>query len=156
EEAGGTHFLVMEHVEGTDLSRLVRERGPLAVDRACDYVRQAALGLQHAFEQGMVHRDVKPHNLMLTPEGRVKILDFGLARLASEAFSEEAVPPTGMVLGTVDYVAPEQADNAHHADIRSDIYSLGCTLYYLLAGKPPFPVGTPLQKVRAHAKKTPP
>src|SRR5262245_61975387 len=155
EEAGGTHFLVMEHVEGTDLSRYVRECGPLPVDRACDYVRQAALGLQHAFEQGMVHRDVKPHNLMLTPDGRVKILDFGLARLASEAVSEEAVTATGMVLGTVDYVAPEQAYNAHHADIRSDIYSLGCTLYYLLAGKPPFPVGSPLQKMMAHAKKAP-
>jgi WD40 repeat protein len=155
EEAGGTHFLVMEHVEGTDLSRHVQELGPLSVDRACDYVRQSALGLQHAFEKGMVHRDVKPHNLMLTPDGRVKILDFGLARLASEAVSEEVVTATGMVLGTVDYVAPEQAYNAHHADIRSDIYSLGCTLYYLLAGKPPFPVGSPLQKMMDHSNKAP-
>jgi serine/threonine protein kinase len=130
EDAGETHFLVMEYVEGTNLGRLVQEHGPLPVDRACDYVRQAALGLQHAFEQGMVHRDLKPHNLMLTPDGRVKILDFGLAYFASEAASAAAVTGRGLVVGTVDYMAPEQADNAHQADIRSDIYSLGCTLYH--------------------------
>jgi serine/threonine protein kinase len=155
EDAGETHFLVMEYVEGTDLGRLVRERGPLPVDRACDYIRQAALGLQHAFNQGMVHRDLKPHNLMLTPDGRVKILDFGLAWFASEAASAAGATGTGVVLGTVDYIAPEQADNAHQADIRSDIYSLGCTLYHLLGGKPPFPTGTPIQKVMAHMNKKP-
>jgi serine/threonine protein kinase len=155
EDAGETHFLVMEYVEGTDLGRLVQERGPLPVDRACDYIRQAALGLQYAFERGMVHRDLKPHNLMLTPDGRVKILDFGLARFASEAASAAGVTGTGMVLGTVDYMAPEQADSARQADIRSDIYSLGCTLYHLLAGQPPFPTGTPLQKVMAHREKKP-
>src|SRR5262249_37677120 len=116
EDAGETHFLVMEYVEGTDLGRLVQERGPLPVDRACEYVRQAALGLEYAFEQGMVHRDLKPHNLMLTPDGRVKILDFGLACFASEAASAAGVTGTGLVLGTVDYIAPEQADNAHQAD----------------------------------------
>ena len=155
EDASDTLFLVMEYVEGTDLGRLVQEHAPLAVDRACDYVRQAALGLQYAFEQGMVHRDLKPHNLMLTPDGRVKILDFGLAFLASEAASAAGLTGTGIVLGTVDYIAPEQADNAHGADIRSDIYSLGCTLYHLLAGRPPFPTGTPLQKLAAHVNKKP-
>jgi hypothetical protein len=155
EDAGETHFLVMEYVDGTDLGRLVKERGPLPVDRACDYVLQAALGLQHAFEQDMVHRDLKPHNLMLTPDGHVKILDFGLACFASEAASAAALTGTGIVLGTVDYIAPEQADNAHQADIRSDIYSLGCTLYHLLAGQPPFPTGTSLQKVMAHREKIP-
>jgi WD40 repeat protein/predicted Ser/Thr protein kinase len=155
EDAGETHFLVMEYVDGTDLGRLVQEHGLLPVDRACDYVRQAALGLQHAFEQGMVHRDLKPHNLMLTPDGRVKILDFGLARFASEAADAAGLTSTGIVLGTVDYIAPEQADNAHQADIRSDIYSLGCTLYHLLAGQPPFPRGTALQKVLAHVEKKP-
>src|SRR6516162_3156236 len=155
EDAGETHFLVMEYIEGTDLGRLVEERGPLPVDRACDYIRQAALGLQHAFEQGMVHRDLKPHNLMRTPDGRVKILDFGLARFASEAASAAGLTGTGLVLGTVDYIAPEQADNAHEADIRSDIYSLGCTLYHLLAGQPPFPTGTSIQKVMAHVNKEP-
>ncbi len=155
EDAGETHFLVMEYVDGTDLGRLVQEHGPLPIDRACDYVRQAALGLQYAFEQGMVHRDLKPHNLMLTPDGRVKILDFGLARFASEAADAAGLTSTGIVLGTVDYIAPEQADNAHQADIRSDIYSLGCTLYHLLAGQPPFPMGTALQKVLAHVEKKP-
>ncbi len=155
EDAGETHFLVMEYVEGIDLGRLVQERGPLPVDRACDCIRQAALGLQHAFEQGMVHRDLKPHNLMLTSAGRVKILDFGLAHFASEAADAAGLTSTGIVLGTVDYIAPEQADNAHQADIRSDIYSLGCTLYHLLAGQPPFPTGSPLQKVLAHVEKKP-
>jgi WD40 repeat protein len=155
EDAGGTHFLVMEYVQGTDLGRLVQEHGPLPVDRACEYVRQAAVGLQYAFEQGMVHRDLKPHNLMLTPEGRVKVLDFGLAWFVSEGTSAASLTGTGVVLGTVDYIAPEQADNAHQADIRSDIYSLGCTLYHLLAGQPPFPTGTPIQKVMAHREKQP-
>jgi serine/threonine protein kinase len=153
EDAGETHFLVMEYVEGIDLGRLVQQRGPLPADRACEYARQAALGLQHAFEHGMVHRDLKPHNLMLTPDGRVKILDFGLACFASETASAARVTGTGLVLGTVDYIAPEQADNPHEADIRSDIYSLGCTLYHLLAGRPPFPTGTALQKVMAHLNK---
>jgi serine/threonine protein kinase len=155
EDTGETHFLVMEYVEGPDLGRLVQDGGSLPVDRASEYVRQAALGLQYAFEQGMVHRDLKPHNLMLTPDGRVKILDFGLVRFASEAADAAGVTGTGMVLGSVDYIAPEQADHAHEADTRSDIYSLGCTLYHLLAGRPPFPTGTPLQKVMAHVKKKP-
>jgi WD40 repeat protein/serine/threonine protein kinase len=182
EDAGETRFLVMEYVEGTDLGRLVQERGLLAVDRACDYARQAALGLQYAFEQCMVHRDLKPHNLMVTclasggrqPPGPerpaeeihrgpdvprspeiVKILDFGLAHFASEAAPAACRTGSGIVLGTVDYIAPEQADSAHQADIRSDIYSLGCTLYHLLAGQPPFPTGTPIQKVMAHREKPP-
>jgi hypothetical protein len=161
EDAGDTRFLVMEYIEGTDLGRLVHERGPLDVDRACDYVRQAALGLQYAFEKGMVHRDLKPHNLMLMASpvpsgpGVVKILDFGLAHFASEAAPAACRTGTGVVLGTVDYIAPEQADNAHQADIRSDIYSLGCTLYHLLAGQPPFPTGSPIQKVMAHVEKKP-
>jgi WD40 repeat protein/serine/threonine protein kinase len=154
DQAGGTHLLVMEYVDGIDLGRLVQDGGSLPVERACAYVRQAALGLQHAFEQGLVHRDLKPHNLMLTPDGRVKILDFGLAVFTSEAASA-GLTSTGIVLGTADYMAPEQADNAHQADIRSDIYSLGCTLYHLLAGQPPFPTGTSLQKVMAHVEKTP-
>ncbi len=170
EQAMDTHFLVMEFVEGTTLARLVEQEGPLSVAQACDYVRQAALGLQRAFEHGMIHRDIKPHNLMRTPEGVVKILDFGLARLMSEtspalsspgrdAFSEGASPASltqmGMVMGTADYMAPEQADNAHAADICADIYSLGCTLYYLLSGQAPFPEGTVLDKLRAHRTRKP-
>jgi serine/threonine protein kinase/WD40 repeat protein len=155
EQAGGTHMLVMEFIEGTDLARLVDRRGPLPVGEACEYVRQAALGLQHAFEDGMVHRDIKPQNLMRTTRGQIKILDFGLARFASEVASLGGVTAEGMVLGSADYIAPEQIDDPHSADIRADIYSLGCTLYYLLAGHPPFPSGNLIQKLRAHGEEAP-
>jgi sugar lactone lactonase YvrE len=167
EQAGDIHFLVMEFVEGTTLARVVEERGPLSAAEACDGVRQAALGLQHAFEHGMVHRDVKPQNLMRTPTGQIKILDFGLARLAREAAQpQEDAPPeagddaagvtqAGMVLGTADYIAPEQAADPHAADVRADIYSLGCTLYFLLTGQPPFPEGTTMNKLMAHGERTP-
>jgi serine/threonine protein kinase len=170
EQVGDSHFLVMEFVEGTTLARLVEQQGPLSVAQACDDVRQAALGLQRAFENGMVHRDIKPQNLMRTPGGVVKILDFGLARLmsdnspslaapVSESVTENASPAcltqTGMVMGTADYMAPEQIDDPHAADIRADIYSLGCTLYFLLAGRAPFPEGTILQKLRAHRTHQP-
>jgi Tol biopolymer transport system component len=167
EQAGDSHFLVMEYVEGTTLARLVAERGPLPVAEACDYIRQAALGLQHAHEQGMVHRDIKPHNLMRTPDGRIKILDFGLARFARESAPAAAGAPDGAgpaapwltdadtVMGTPDYIAPEQVANAHAADIRADVYSLGCTLYDLLAGHAPFPDGTAVEKVAAHARQAP-
>jgi WD40 repeat protein len=156
EQAGDLHFLVMEYVEGTDLARRVAERGQLLVEEACEYARQCAAGLQHAHEHGMVHRDIKPHNLMRTPDGTVKILDFGLARLAAEAGTAlSGVTRQGTLLGTVDYLAPEQADDARRADIRADIYSLGCTLYHLLSGRPPFPQGTMVQKVMAHTDREP-
>ena len=155
EQAGETHMLVMEFIEGTDLARLVDRRGPLPVDEACEYARQAALGLQHAFEDGMVHRDIKPQNLMRTTRGQVKILDFGLARFASEVGSHAGVTAEGMILGSADYIAPEQIDDPHTADVRADIYSLGCTLYFLLAGRPPFPDGSLIQKLMAHSKRTP-
>ena len=155
EQAGETHMLVMEFIEGTDLARVVDRRGPLPVGEACEYARQAALGLQHAFEDGMVHRDIKPQNLMRTTRGQIKILDFGLARFASEVGSHAGVTAEGMVLGSADYIAPEQIDDPHAADIRADIYSLGCTLYFLLAGRPPFPDGSLIQKLLAHGEKTP-
>jgi WD40 repeat protein len=156
EQAGDLHFLVMEHVEGTDLARWLARHGPLPVEEACEYARQCAAGLQHAHEHGMIHRDVKPHNLMRTPGGTVKILDFGLARLAAEAGAvASGVTGEGTLLGTVDYLAPEQADDARRADIRSDIYSLGCTLYHLLCGRPPFPKGSVVQKVMAHTEREP-
>ena len=155
EQAGETHMLVMEFIEGTDLARVVDRRGPLPVGEACEYVRQAALGLQHAFEDGMVHRDIKPQNLMRTTRGQIKILDFGLARFASEVATHAGVTAEGMVLGSADYIAPEQIDDPHAADIRADIYSLGCTLYFLLAGRPPFPDGSLIQKLMAHSEKTP-
>jgi serine/threonine protein kinase len=156
EQAGELHMLVMEYVEGQSLDQVLRRRGPLPVPHACNYVRQAALGLQHAFEQGMVHRDIKPGNLMLTPKGRVKILDFGLARLRTEKAQSGRLTQGGAFMGTPEYVAPEQANDARTADIRADIYSLGCTLYSLLAGRPPFTGDTPLQLVLAHLEREPP
>jgi hypothetical protein len=154
DRAGELHFLVMEHVEGTSLDRVVARRGPLPVGEACEYARQAALGLQHAHEQGLVHRDVKPHNLLLTPQGQVKVVDFGLAHLARA--DGAATPVTSApLLGTPDYTAPEQARDPSAVDVRADVYSLGCTLYYLLTGQPPFPGGTPLQKLLNHQERPP-
>ena len=157
DRAGNTHFLVMEYVAGADLDQVLAGRGRLALAEACEYARQAALGLQHAHEQGMAHRDIKPQNLMLTPQGRVKILDFGLARLASETYLPGAQPSGGageatsdLVLGTLDYLAPEQALSAWQADIRADVYSLGCTLYRFLSGQVPFPGCTYREKLKGH------
>jgi hypothetical protein len=154
DQAGDLHFLVMEFVEGTSLDRLVRDR-PLDRARACAWVRQAALGLQHAYERGMVHRDIKPGNLLVTPDGRVKILDFGLARFVREHTKAGTDTPCDGVLGTPDYIAPEQARDPRRADIRADVYSLGCTLYHLLTGHPPFAGGTDLQKLIAHQEQRP-
>jgi serine/threonine protein kinase len=148
------HYLAMEYVEGTDLARLVRDKGPFPIAAACDYVRQACLGLQHAHERGLVHRDIKPPNLMLTPQGVVKILDLGLARLvrlSPDDGSSEDLTGLGALMGTPDYLAPEQASDAQKADIRADLYSLGCTLYFLLTGKPPFSGGSFADKVVKHA-----
>jgi serine/threonine protein kinase len=159
EQAGDLHFLVMEYVEGTDLATTVSRRGQLPVVYACNYIMQAAQGLQHAHEQGMVHRDIKPQNLMRTRKGTVKILDFGLARLASNSDSDAPAPAgltvEGVTLGTPDYIAPEQARDSRRADIRSDIYSLGCTLYFLLTGSVPYPSGTVVEKVLAHCTGNP-
>jgi serine/threonine protein kinase/putative intracellular protease/amidase len=197
EQAGDLHFLVMEFVDGLSLARQVEMRGPLPLQYACGFVRQVALGLQHAYEKGMVHRDIKPQNLMVTRAGRVKILDFGLARLArekSEPAGNRTAPPAmagaaidpeatraflvdqaaslraslpgerasdggltaaGSTIGTPDYIAPEQITNSRAADIRSDIYSLGGTFYFLLTGVPPFPGGSIVDKLVAH-HQTPP
>jgi WD40 repeat protein len=118
-------------------------------------VRQAALGLQHAFEQGMVHRDIKPQNLMLTPKGQVKVLDFGLARLRATGPRAGGLTQTGAFMGTPEYVSPEQATDARTADSRADLYSLGCTLYFLLTGRPPFVADTAVKLVLAHIEREP-
>ena len=131
----------MQFVDGYDLSKLVQKSGQLPVAHACNFVYQAAQGLQHAHEHGMVHRDIKPSNLMLAREGNkpiVKVLDFGLAKVTSEGQGDSGLTGEGQMLGTPDYIAPEQIRDAQSADIRADVYSLGCTLYYLLAGRPPF------------------
>ena len=144
-QANDTHYFAMEYIEGVDLSKLVKERGPLPIAEACEFIRQAALGLQHAADKGMVHRDIKPGNLLLSkttppggkPQPVVKILDMGLARINTER-ADNNITRDGAVLGTPHYLAPEQARNASSVDSRADIYSLGCTFYYLLTAKPPF------------------
>ena len=162
DQAGDFHFMVMEYVDGVDLSQTVKDRGALPVAEACDYIRQAAIGLQHAHERGMVHRDIKPHNLMVTADGIVKILDFGLASLAPEASeandsdsAQTDLTAVGAIMGTPDFISPEQASDARQADIRSDIYSLGATLYYLLSGRVPFDHGSVMHKLRSHAQVEP-
>ncbi len=155
DEIDGTHLLVMECVEGaSDLARLLKKNGPLPVAQACKYIRQAALGLQHACARGMVHRDIKPQNMLLSGDGRtVKILDMGLARLDhSEADGDRTSTMTqeGAIMGTPDYIAPEQVMGSHDVDIRADLYSLGCTFYQLLTDRVPFPGGTLMQKLDGH------
>jgi serine/threonine-protein kinase len=150
----GAHLFAMEYVEGTDLARLVRQYGRLPVAHACEFVRQAALGLQHAHEHGLVHRDIKPANMLLTAGGTlVKVSDLGLVRLGDA--DEGQLTSPGLVLGTPDYLAPEQASNARTADIRADLYSLGCTLYHFLGGRPPFVEGTALEKLFKHMEEEP-
>jgi serine/threonine protein kinase len=175
---GKALVLVMEYVEGVDLERLVEKSGPLPPALACTYIRQAALGLDYAHQRGLVHRDIKPSNLILASggckapgsepgalqpllAGVVKILDLGLARLRYAPCNSRTADLTlasgkGMTQGTPDYMAPEQALDFHGADIRSDLYSLGCTLYYLLAGQPPFAGGALAEKLLKHQQAAPP
>lgn len=160
-EIGGRHFLAMEYIEGTDLAKIVKKSGPLPVWQACEYVRQAALGLQHAFEQAVVHRDIKPGNLLVTrPTAggtpQVKILDFGLARFESEYTASGRLTQAGTLLGTVDYMAPEQIENPQATDVRADIFSLGCTLFFLLTGRPPYGGDTVVEKVSLRLIGPPP
>jgi serine/threonine-protein kinase len=152
--AGGRPFLAMEYVEGPSLRQLVEGGGPLPVPLACAYVRQAALGLEHAHERGVVHRDVKPSNLLLQEAAaRVKVADFGLAR-RWDGPAEAALTRAGMVVGTVDYMAPERAESGV-ADVRGDLYSLGCTWYFLLSGRVPFPAASPEATLLRHLRDEP-
>jgi serine/threonine protein kinase len=148
----GIHFLVMEYVEGSDLARTVKRGGPLPVETAVDYVRQAACGLHAAHVDGIVHRDIKPANLLVDAKGTVKVLDLGLARFESERDSaaEVSLTRTGTVMGTIDFIAPEQAVDTKSADARADIYSLGCTLFYLIIGRPVYSGDTLMAKLLAH------
>jgi serine/threonine-protein kinase len=141
DEHQGMHYLVMEYVEGEDLATVVKEHGPLPVGQAVECILQAARGLHYAHDKGIVHRDIKPANLLLDKEGTVKILDMGLARITgadAELGGAERLTTTGQAMGTCDYMAPEQSLDTHQADARADIYSLGCTLYRLLTGNPPY------------------
>lgn len=151
------HFLVMEYVEGRNLEQIVKDRGTLDYVTAVDTIRQAADGLGHAHQLGMVHRDVKPGNLLIDNNGIVKLLDLGLARFFKSDDEESlTIKHDEKVLGTADYLAPEQAIDSHQVDARADIYSLGCTLYFALTGHPPFTDGTLVQRLLAHQTKTPP
>ena len=155
DHEGDVHFLVMEYVEGRDLRTLVESDGPLDFRMAADFIRQAAAGLSHAHEAGLIHRDMKPANLLIDARGVVKVLDLGLARFADEADASLTQQFDEKVLGTVDYMSPEQALDSHQTDGRSDIYSLGCTLYFAVTGHPPFPEGTLAQRVMRHQTSEP-
>jgi serine/threonine protein kinase len=158
---GKTHFLVMEYVEGHDLKERLQQQGRLSVGWVCECIRQAALGLQHAHEHGMVHRDIKPANLLVTSERPggpplVKILDMGLARFVSDVVVDGGLTKSGQVMGTPDYIAPEQAEDTKHADIRADIFSLGCSLFHLLTGQTPYKGDTLMSKLMARMQDTVP
>lgn len=145
------HYIAMEYIAGKSLHRLVAKNGPLPVPRAAHLFAEAAAGLDHAHRQGLVHRDLKPSNIVVTTDGHAKVLDFGLALVRGEPRTDRAVlGGKGYVVGTMDFLAPEQAQDAARVDARSDIYSLGCTLYFALTGQAPFPGGEALDKIRRH------
>jgi serine/threonine-protein kinase len=153
---GELSYIVFEFVEGTNVRLLVEQKGPLPLTEALSYTIQVNEALAHADGRGVVHRDIKPSNVLITPEGRVKLIDMGLARLRNADPSADDLTQSGVTLGTFDYISPEQARDPRVADIRSDIYSLGCTLFFMLSGQPPFPEGTVLQKLLQHQGDEPP
>jgi serine/threonine protein kinase len=151
-ESGGLQYFVMEFVDGVSFATLVKQPGTLPVVEACELIRQAAVGLQHIHEHGLVHRDIKPSNLLLTPSGTVKLIDLSLARWEQGPTHGQSIMTNLQTLGTFDYIAPEQCEDSHSVDIRADIYSLGCTFYELLSGRAPFAAfGSVVMKIRAHA-----
>ncbi|MFO1066828.1 MAG: protein kinase [Pirellulales bacterium] len=150
------NYIVFEYIEGINLRDLVQTQGPLSIDDAVFFTRQVAEALQHAHQRDVVHRDIKPSNVIITPGGMAKVVDMGLARNTSMDKSTADQTASGVTLGTFDYISPEQARDPRDADVRSDLYSLGCTLFYMLTGKPPFPEGTALQKLLSHGSQPPP
>ncbi len=151
-QCDGHLFIALEFVDGTDIHELVAKRGSIPLKRSLGYVKQVALALDHLHKRGIVHRDIKPSNLLMTKDGVVKLTDLGLARAVDESMQSN-ITREGTTVGTVDYMAPEQARNSQSADIRSDIYSLGCTWYQMLTGEPPFPEGSVTNKLYSHISK---
>ncbi|MHB8898766.1 MAG: serine/threonine-protein kinase [Thermoguttaceae bacterium] len=149
-------YIVFEFVEGANLRTMIEEQGPLMLEEALSYTLQIADALAHASDRRIVHRDVKPSNVLIAPNGLAKLIDLGLARLSTGQNPDGDLTASGVTLGTFDYISPEQARDPRNADSRSDIYSLGCTLFYMLAGRPPFPEGTVLQKLLQHQGDEPP
>ncbi len=155
DQDGSTHYIVMEYVEGRDLQKTVNEDGPLAAEDALEFVAQAALGIQHAHDAGLIHRDVKPANCLVDKKRCVKLLDLGLAMFSQDDRPSLSAKYDDSIVGTADYLAPEQARNSHKIDGRADIYGLGCTLYFLLTGRPPFPEGTIAERLLQHQSQEP-
>ncbi len=155
DSSDDVHYLVMEFAEGEDLQKIVTRDGVLPVHVAAQCVMQTAEGLAAAHEAGLIHRDIKPSNLLVDPKGDVRILDLGLARIVDDDEPSLTLVHDSKMIGTVDYLAPEQARNSHHIDQRADLYSLGCTMYFLLTGRPPFDDGTLTQRVIEHQTKLP-
>ncbi len=155
DNEGDNHYIVMEYINGKDLQGIVKDQHPLPLETICNYIAQAAEGLNYAHEEGLVHRDVKPANLLIEDRGLVKILDLGLALMKDDEQASLTIAHNENVLGTADYLAPEQAVNSHNVDLRADIYGLGCTLYFALTGHPPFPDGSLAQRINSHQTKMP-
>lgn len=156
EQEGRIHFIVMEYVHGKSLQQLVRQRGPMSPEDAARLIQQAAEGLEHAHRAGLVHRDVKPSNILVDNDGTAKLLDLGLALYEQGDTSSLTRQHGHSVLGTADYLAPEQALDSHAVDSRADIYSLGCTMFFLLTGQPPFNEGSVAERIRKHRELAPP
>ncbi|MGN6135107.1 MAG: serine/threonine protein kinase [Aureliella sp.] len=150
-----THYIVMEYVDGADLQSMVKKKGPLPFEQVADFIAQAARGLQHAHDVGLIHRDVKPANLLVNSQGKIKLLDLGLALFSDDKHASLTIDYNDKVLGTADYLAPEQALNSHKVDARADIYGLGCTMYFLLTGNAPFPEGSIAQRIAKHQSAMP-
>lgn len=151
----GLYYLAMEFIDGIDLQRLVEANGPLSPEKAAEYVCQAAQGIAQIHDAGLVHRDIKPSNLCVNRAEQIKVLDLGVARLSEDEDSSMTIAHKQQLLGTIDYLAPEQALDSHGVDHRADLYSLGCTLYFLLAGEPPFSGGSQAERILMHQIRQP-